>query len=277
MLFSDLHFIDSCHSHLCADLGMALNRANIMKVKSEFANLMLFTLKKLEEKKVDPSQLYLWLLSFFPSNGAQLPKSDEICTMFEDITRHNMWNWYEWDLLVEISERFLHEDKEARAKIGVYSEVLAAYKATTEIAEMIKNKHLAVEDTPSAKRMRYDSSNYCKLEVQLQHLNPTEVMVKYIDTLWERLRVQFQLPPLHILLDHLEGNSIEIAWLIPAQYKEQIVKVATLSEEFFQENMITLIVVNGKCVYSEPHVSSSCKSPSNGQHDLGPSAPPAQV
>ena len=246
-------------------------------MKSEFSDLMLFTLKKLEVKKVDPSQLYLWLLIFFPSNGTRLPKSDEIRTIFEDITAHNMWNWYEWDLLVEISERFLHEDKEVRAKIGGYGEVLAAYKATTEIANMIKDKHLAVVDTPSAKRMRYDPSNYCKLEVQLQHLNPTEIMVQYIDTLWERLRVQFQLPPLHILLDHLEGNSIKITWLIDTQYKEQIMKVATVSEEFFQENMITLVAVNEKCIYSEPHVSSSCKFPSNGKHDQGPSAPPAQV
>lgn len=246
-------------------------------MKSEFSDLTLFTLKKLEVNKVNPSDLYTWLLIFFQSNGTRLPKSDEIRTIFENITIHNMWNWYDWNLLVEISEKFLHGDEEVRAKIGVYSEVLAAYKATTEIAKMIKDKHLAVVDTPSAKRMRYDPSNYCKLEVHLQHLNPTEVMVQYINTLWERIRVQFQLPPLHILLDHLEGNSIKITWLINTQYKEQIIKVATVSEEFFQENMITLVLVNGKCVYSVPHVGSCCKSPSSGKFDQGPSAPPSQV
>ena len=101
-------------------------------------------------------------------------------------------------------------------------------------------------------------------------------MVKYIDTQWERVRVQFQLPPLHILLDHhLEGNSITIVWLVPTQYNYQIIKAATVSEEFFQANMITVMVVNGKCVYSV--VGSSCKSLSDAQNDQGPSAAPAQV
>ena len=231
---------------------------------------MMFTLRKLEEK-VTAKDFHLWLLNVITIN-----QSDEIKTMFEDITRNNLWNWWDRYVLDEIIEKFLCDNEEVQVKVDEYTEMLRAYKATTTIAKMIRSKHIVLEDEeqpPPTKRMRHDLSYYCILEVKLEKLNPTKIMVEYIDKLWERLRVQFALPPLHVLLDRLEGNSIQITWLFPTKFKHIIMKAASVSEEFFQANQITMMAVDGKCVYPALEKRGDRpKEPSNAKYD--PDLPP---
>ena len=160
--------------------------------------------------------------------------------------------------LKAVIQKFLHDDGEAKAKVLEYSKSFAAFKATMKISEFIKNQHGLLENDaqpPPIKRARYDPSYYGTLRVKL-NVNPTDLMLNYIDELWESVSIQFLLPPLGVLLDRVEGNSISITWLFPTPLREQIIKISSLSEEFFQKNDIMAVYVDNQCVYSFRECSS---------------------
>ena len=211
----------------------------------------MFTCSKLEQNNTNARIFYLFVAGFFSGAARCIPVNSDIGSMFEAISLNKLWDYWNWMPLKAVVQRFLHDDGEAKAKVREYSESFAAFQATTRISEFIKNQHGLLENDaqpPPMKRARYDQSCYCTLRVKL-NVNPTDLMLKYIYELWESVRIQFALPTLGVLLDRVEGNSISITWLFPTPLREQIIKISSHSEEFFQENKIIAVYIGDQCVY----------------------------
>ena len=231
----------------------------------------MFTCSKLKQNNTNAQEFYLFVAGYFSVAAHCIPSNSDIGSMFEAISLNKLWDCLNWMPLKAVIQMFLHNDGEAKAKVRKYSESLAAFKATTTISKFIKNQHglLATDARPPQKETaRYDPLYYRTFRAKL-NVNPTELMLDYIDELWESVRIQFSLPPLGVLLDRVEGNSISITWLFPTPLREQIIKMSSFSEEFFQENKITTAHVDNQCVYSLAECSSMSKnsgsSPSSEQ------------
>ena len=231
----------------------------------------MFTCSKLKQNNTNAQEFYLFVAGYFSVAAHCIPFNSDIGSMFEAISLNRLWDRWNWMPLKAVIQMFLRNDEEAKAKVHEYSESLAAFKATTRISEFIKNQHGLLENDaqpPPMKRARYDQSCYHTFKVKLD-INPTDLMLNYIDELWESVSIQFSLPPLGVLLDRVEGNSISITWLFPTPLREQIIKISSHSEEFFQENKITTAHVDDQCVYSFAECSSksmnSGSSPSSEQ------------
>ena len=242
----------------------------VENMRERFTTLLMFTCSKLKQNNTNAKDFYLLVAGHFSVAAHCIPFNSDISSMFEAISLNGLWDYWNWMPLKAVIQMFLH-DGEAKANVCEYSESLAAFKATTTISKFIKNQHGLLETDarpPPKERARYDPSYYCTFRAKL-NVNPTDLMLNYIDELWESVSIQFSLPPLGVLLDRVEGNSISITWLFPTPLREQIIKMSSFSEEFFQENKITTAHVDDRCVYSFAECSSmsmnSGSSPSSEQ------------
>ena len=240
--------------------AVALEEENVREITLRFTTLFMFTCFKLEQNNTNARMFHLFVAGFFSVAASCIPVNSDIVGMFEAISLNKLWDYWNWMPLKAVIQKFLHDDGEAKAKVREYSESLAAFKATTRISEFIKNQHGLLENDaqpPPMKRARYDQSYYRTFKVKL-NVNPTDLMLNYINELWESVRIQFSLPTLGVLLDRVEGNSISITWLFPTPLMEQIIKISSHSEEFFQKSKITAAYVDDQCVYLSPSSEQVC-------------------
>ena len=181
----------------------------------------MFTCSKLEQNNTNAQEFYLFVAGFFSVAAHCIPFNSDIGSMFEAISLNKLWDYWNWMPLKAVVQMFLHNDEEAKAKVHEYSESLAAFKATMRVSEFIKNQHgLFATDArpPQKERARYDPSYYRTFRAKL-NVNPTDLMLNYINELWESVSITFSLPPLGVLLDRVEETT---------PLREQIIKMSGL-------------------------------------------------
>ncbi len=142
---------------------------------------------------------------------------------------------------------------------GRLQDQLTAFKATTKIADYIKD---CTEDelmADNAGGIKYDKEFYQELSFKLKEsdssiLKINEKCVTYIDEFWKDLSAQFHLPPLPILLDKIREGCIEVTWLVPASIAciinaESLFKESMRANEFYQQHGVVRVMLNNEVIY----------------------------
>ena len=141
--------------------------------------------------------------------------------MIEAVTKKRYWNYYNYHALEEIIKCFGKDDSEMIGWMEEYKTRLTAFKATTKIADYIKNctDEELMDDADKAfegYQKLYDRKFYRKLSLKLWDSNDSSIKVdenclSYIDELWTSASEHFLLPPLPILLEKIvQGQTADV-------------------------------------------------------------------
>ena len=228
---------------------MEISRKNKRKMEAKFAKLLMNACKKLKEKQIDFEDFQTFLRSFFPP-GECIPRSSNMNEIFEAITRHKLWNYWNYHSLKEIVTVFAADDPDILLWIETYRQDLESYMVTTKLIHHIatvgdsplEEKQLATAD------QRYYKKLSCKLKMKF-----TDQSLKYIDDLWKEVANLYGLPPYVALLHHIQKGCISIVWLIPSHLAPKIlsVRVAPPSVDFYRKHAITRVILGDECIYHE--------------------------
>ena len=208
--------------------------------------------KKLTREEVK-GRFWLFLLTIFSSIAKQcIPKSSDLEEIFEAITSHDLWDYWNYYPLEQIIKKFGENDHELIERMVQHKKDLSGFHFTTKIKYYIPaaaklKSQIDGEEQPHIKR---NSEYYMRLSVKLkQHV--AEYTLDYLENLWKSLSYHLLLPPPSVLLDAVLEKSIVVVWLIPIELAvlRQVIEKARQSAQFFQEHSILSVTIGDICVY----------------------------
>ena len=220
-------------------------------METKFSTLLTNICRTLTEKAINVEDFKMFLKGLFPSEC--IPKSSTIHEIFEAITCHKLWDYWNYCQLENVVKRFAVDDPEIMSWIETYKQDLKSYKVTTlltaHIAAASANsdyKSFSEEKQPA----RYDQQYYQTLSVKLKRKLTGQTLI-YIDNLWNDFAELCGLPPYVALFDHIQKGCVSIVWLIPSHLAPQIRSAASLSGNFYYRHKITRVELAEKCIYQE--------------------------
>ena len=232
---------------------MGIARKNKRKMEAKFAMLLMNTCRKLKEKPINVEDFVMFLTSYMYFTMECISKSSSIHEIFEAITRHKLWDYWNYCALEEIVKGFAANDPEMTSWIEGYKQDLKSYKVTTKLID-----HIATSDdciasvSPSEEEQpaRYDQQYYQKLSLKLK-MKFTDQTLVYIDDLWSEYAELYGLPPYVALLDCIHKGCVSIVWLIPSHLAPQIHSTSTPLADFYRKHEITRVELGEECIYQE--------------------------
>ena len=182
--------------------------------------------------------------------GECIPKTSNMNKIFEAITRHRLWDFWNYDALERIVQAVAADDPEISSWIKTYKQDLKSYKITTKLVDHIAvmnadSDHISSEE--ERQPARYDQQYYIKLSIKLR-MNFTNRTLDYIDDLWKEYAELYGLLPYVTLLDHIHQSSV---WLIPACLVPQIRGTTPVSADFYRKHGIARVELGEECIYQE--------------------------
>lgn len=198
--------------------------------------LLMNTCRALTKKQINLEDFHMFLTSFF---SGCLPKSSTIHEIFEVITHHKLWDFWNYHPLEEIVKGFAAADPEITSWIDTYKQDLKSYKVTTKLID-----HIASQPA------RYNQQYYQKLSIKLK-MEFTHHTLDYIDDLWNDFAELYGLPPYVALLDCISEGCVSIVWLIPSHLAPQIRSTTPPNGDFYRKYEVTKVELGEECIYQE--------------------------
>ena len=177
----------------------------------------------------------------------QLMKMHKEAT-FDDIWEKltDYWNFLNFDLLDYIVDKFDIED--LKQKMKSYEHDLQSFRKATRLCDFIDCWPVQGEAPPEAELREFVAKmghrwDNCTLED--------------LESLKGVITRKFFLPEFALLLKQIKGGCVVITWLIPAPFVKPLQEaIKTTSNEFFMEQMIEAVTIDGQnCYPSTPTVS----------------------
>ena len=219
-----------------------------MEVK--FAVLLMKVCQKLKEKPINFEDFQTFLISCFPP-GECIPRSSNINEIFEAITRHQLWNYWNYYPLEGIVQEFAPDDPEITSRIETYRQDLESYKVVTKLIHHIPTvSESPLDEEQLEPPAKYDKRYYQTLSIKLK-TEFTDHSLKYIDELWKKFANLHGLPPRVALFDSIRKGCVSIVWLIPSRLAPQILSAKPLSADFCRKHEITRVELGEECIYQE--------------------------
>ncbi len=231
-------------------------------IKGHYSHLIVRVVGKLRERNINVDDFRLYLTSHFGC-GDFISSISSVPEIVEAVTRKQYWAYYNYYALEGIIKCFCKDDSEMIGWMKEYKTRLTAFKATTKIADYIKNctDEELMDDADEALddyQKLYDRKFYLKLSLKLRKSNDSirrvdENCLSYIDELWTSVSDHFILPPLPIILEKIRDGCIEITLIVPDTIAHIINLMATSpgSTKFCWQRNIMCIMVDDKAVYNE--------------------------
>ena len=240
--------------NFAADI-VGIAQGSKQKIEAKFAVLLTNVCKKLREKPIDFTELQMFFTSFF-SQGKCIAKSSNIHETFDMLTRHKLWDYWNYYPLERLVQAFAADDQEIQSWIEAYKQDLRSYKLTTKLID-----HIAAVDfdssygSPSEEEQlerpaRYDRRYYSKLSLKLK-MRFSDYTLHYIEDLWEEFAELYDLPPHVALLESISKGCVLIVWLVPTHLAPQILHTPPHSDDFYHKHEIMKVEFRGKCIYQE--------------------------
>ena len=171
--------------------------------------------------------------------------SEEI---FSFLTRMEVWDFLNFQVLEEIVERFIPNDAEVGGKISEYAPEVEAFKNTTNLQDYIRVRGTGANVTPE----------YRDVMVKIQRDYNRFTLA---DLAEEEgfLANQFLLNQFIFWLKDVEEGCVQITWLVPAS-AIQLLKPEKLAEkgETLRKRGIREIWVDGRYVYKVNTTTTTC-------------------
>ena len=237
---------------------MEITRRNRQVIEAKFALLLMRTCRKLRKGSINFVDLRTFLKQFLPQLKDIIKSSSDINEIFDAISDHALWNYWNCYPLEKIVEAVdAADDPDISSLIKTYKRDLESYKATTKLIDLITDSDSdSILDTSSSEREqleqppRDDEHYYQSLSKKLK-TKFTHHTLKYIDELWNECADLYNLPPHVALLDRIRKGCVSIVWLIPSHLAPKILSAAPHSGDFYHKHEITRVELGGKCIYQE--------------------------
>ena len=176
--------------------------------KSHFSSLVVKVQSAMEENKVDVSNIRQFLQDFFQQH---IPEVDDLCKVFDYVTRSKLWGYDNYHPLKELTEMFLPIDNQARVLMTECPCRLAAYDCTIKILDQYSqydHEHTDSEEDDQLFSPKKYNRQYRQLTVKLkQKRKISELTLVFLDVIWKRLQREYDLPSLTTVLDQILYNA----------------------------------------------------------------------
>ena len=245
------------------DMDGSLVRAkNLQKIKDIFASLTALAASVLQGKDINISNFRLFLTArYLPeedSNDARaidpskfvnqvLGTAQSITEILQSLMIHRLLSYKNFDVLCSIINHYASDDIDMKRKLDEYEEELAGYVLVTKIID-----HLDVELQESVAEP--DPELLHELSVKVK-ANVTEKTLKYVSELRDSLAYRVKLPVTALLFHKIAEGCVEITWLLPCHLTEFITRQLEESTDYFQEENILQVTIDGRCIYERQLLS----------------------
>ena len=246
-----LHILVAAHSIHEDNGAVGIAQKNKQKMETKFALLLMKACRKLRETPINFEDLQTFLTSCF-SPGECIPRSSNINEIFEAITRHKLWDYWNYYPLEGVVQEFVPDDPELTSWIETYRQDLEAYKVMTKLIDhipMVSESSFTLDEEQLDPATKYDKRYYQTLSFKLK-MEFTDHSLKYIDDLWNKFSNLHCLPPRVALFDSICKGCISIVWLIPSHLAPQIRNTTPLAD-FYRKHEITRVELGEECIYQE--------------------------
>ena len=219
-------------------------------MEAKFATLLMNICRRLKDKPINVEDFKIFLKGLFPSEC--IPKSSTVDEIFEAITCHKLWDYWNYCQLEKTVKKFAADDPRIMSWIETYKQNLKSFKATTLIAHIAAAsadsdyKPFSEEKQPA----RYDQQYYQPLSFKLKR-KLTHQTLMYIDNLWSDFAELYDLLPYVALFDHIHKDCVSIVWLVPSHLAPQIHSAVPLRGDFYHKHKIARMELGEKCIYQE--------------------------
>ncbi len=246
---------DMCISVADENSSAGVVKESLARIKGSFATLVTKTTDKLKRKDIDISAVRLCIVTLFPP-GDIVSDASSVVEVCEALSRHQLWDYNNYLPIKNIAETFAGDDPELKGWISDYKSELSGFKATTKIANFIKESISEEEDIADPEqsiqqdKARYDK-RYCRKLTAKLKARVTEETLNYVDQFWMSIADHFIIQPLSVLLDSIHEGCVEMTWYIPTLSALQIQTNIQDSREFFQKLEVSRLTLDDEVLYDE--------------------------
>ena len=222
----------------------------LQKIKSQFASLLIEVRSAMEAHQVKMEDVHQFLVTFFQGHIATFQK---LLKLFNIITEAKLWRYDHYGPLKELAKRFLPDSDLAYTHVVEYKSQLSAFYTTTKIIEFINLSELEETAGDDPQQSIFVPENYKeyyhKLTITLKldrSVKLSDMTLEYVNTLWNALVEEFNLPPLTAVIEKIVKGSLKITWLILTHIAR---KIATAGRslraiKFYQHHNIVQVAID---------------------------------
>jgi hypothetical protein len=213
----------------------------------------------MEARNVKVSDAHQFLVASF--QGFCIPEAPDLTKLFNIITEAKLWRYDHYVPLQQLAQKFLHDDEQVRKDTSDYRDRLSGFLTTTKIIDFIKLSELDESEDGTEQPFLPEKYKkyYRKLKVKLKlDKKITELTLSYVNTLWESLAEEFDLPSLTAVIDKIIDGSLVISWLILPHIADKIRASSCKALRFYQQHGIIEVCIDGGRLYAEKWIVSMC-------------------
>ena len=224
-------------------------RKKIKELQKKFDDVLLLAQKSFELHDVPLKQLHLKVTSLCVNQKQNIPlfnhsKFEEVNALsceeiFSFLTRMEIWDFLNFQVLEEIVVKFIPNDTEVSGKISEYAREVEAFKNETNLRDYIRVRASGANAIPEYRDIMV------KIERDYDRFTLADLSEEE-----GFLANQFLLNQFIFWLNNIEPGCIQITWLVPAS-AIQLLKPDELAKKgkALKERGIREIWVDGRYVY----------------------------
>lgn len=193
----------------------------LQKIKGQFASLLIEVRSAMEAHQVKMVDVHQFLVTFF-QDDSHIPEVSNLAKLFNIITEAKLWRYDHYGPLKELAKRFLPDSDPVCTHVDEYKSRLSGFYTTTRIIEFINLSELEeTEENSHQLQSTFNPENYKKYYHKLtitlkldRKIKLSNMTLDYVNTLWNALVEEFNLPPLTVVIEKIVKGSLKITWLI---------------------------------------------------------------
>ena len=179
--------------------------------------------------------------------SAQITHLDTLALLFDLITQHGIWDYWNFDLAGSLVEHFTQKDQICLDLLADYQRDITGYLLTTEIVHYIAAKRGAGPAATPPENI--PSEELCsKLTVKLA-IDVTTHSLKYVEEVWKTLLRRSQLPKHTLLLWDIAEGSLMITWLFPKCKAAELADAILRNTHELRLKRVFLITINKSVIF----------------------------
>ena len=237
-------------------IAIQIAQQNIRMIKERFSTLVTVSCERLQSRKIKIQSIKMFLVSMYGNDiTRKIESATSLDQIFHELSKHGLWNYFNYHLLESIIKKFACMDNTLQRMMEKYKHDLTGHILTQKIETYLKAtryEHAITDSDSSADEIisslpvEQKSKLFKELTTKCDAMVVTDHTLSYVNTLWESLAQQFQLPQLTLILhDIAEGR---ITWLIPAELTQCVIKMAEETGNVFSRGVVN-VTLDEKRIY----------------------------
>ena len=237
-------------------VAIQIAQKNIRMIKERFSTLVTVSCERLQSRKIKIQTVKMFLVLMYGNDiTRKIESANSLDEIFHELSKHGLWNYLNYYLLESIINKFAQKDNELKRMMEEYKHYLTGHILTQKIETYLNATHYEHTMTDSDKSAdeiistlppEQKSKLFKELTTKCDSMVVTDHTLSYVNTLWQSLAQQFELPQLTLILhDIAEGR---ITWLIPAELTQRVIKMANETGNVFSKDVLK-VTLDEKRIY----------------------------